>query len=432
MGEPVQAEGTRRRLRGLRAAGVAAVALSVAACGSSGGGGGSSPSGGSASTKPIVLGAILPMTGNFGVIGQEVAAGLHVAVDQIDAKGGVLGRRVDLAIEDDQSSASKAATATTLLLDQEHADIVEISPIATEALASLPITTQRKVITFTQSGTPVFGDPSKYPYNFMYSIPFQVQALAVAYEAQQLGAKRVGLLAAADTSGKAAIGAVQDAITNNSSLGMQVVDSEGFDPTAQDVTGLVAKLKAANPDLLILQTPANALGVATRAVQQLGWTNVGILATNGTVTGDISKLVPASVVPQFKALVSHVLSRSQQDALDPQSDAFAKQAVHWMSTIPSLQASLFASDIARISAWAIQKSGGTNSDGLRSALENISKASLTGTFAFTNPDYSAKHHDPQGADFSTFWATITVSTPLYGTFVGKVVDIPALKANVHS
>jgi branched-chain amino acid transport system substrate-binding protein len=406
------------------------VVLGVAACGGSGGG--ASPSSTAVSSKPIIVGAILPMTGNFGVIGQEVAAGLHVAVDQLNAKGGVMGRRVDLVIEDDQSNAAKAATATSLLLDQEHADIVEVSPIATEALASLPITTQRKVVTFTQSGTPAFGDVSKYPYNFMYSIPFQVQALAVTYEAQQLGAKRIGLLALADTTGKAAIGAVQDEIAKNTSLGMQVVDSEGFDTAAQDVTGLLAKLKAANPDLLILQTPANALGVALRAVQQLGWKDIRILATNGTVTGDISKLIPDTVTSQFQALVVHVLARSKPDALDPQYDAFAKQAVHYMSTIPSLQASLFASDVARIIAWAVEKAGSTTPDKVRTALEGITKASLTGLFAYSNPSYSAAHHDPQAADFSQFWALITSSTPLYGTFVGSVVNIPALRANLQS
>jgi branched-chain amino acid transport system substrate-binding protein len=414
----------------MRALAVAAGALSVAACGS--GGGAASPSGGAASTQPIILGAILPMTGSFGVIGQEVAAGLHVAVDQINGKGGIMNRRVDLVIEDDQSTAAKAATATSLLLDQEHADLLEISPIATEALASLPITTQRKVITFTQSGTPVFGDSTKYPYNFMYSIPFQVQALAVAFEAQQLGAKRVGLLALADTSGKAAIGAVQDEITKNTSLGMQVVDSEGFDSSAQDVTGLVAKLKAANPDLLILQTPANALGVALRAVQQLGWKDIRILATNGTVTGDISKLIPDTVTSQFQALVVKVLARSKPDALDPQYDAFAKQAVHYMSTIPSLQASLFASDVAHIVGWAVQKAGSTTPDKVRTALESVSKASIPGLFAYSNPAFTAAHHDPQAADFSQFWALITSSTPLDGTFVGRVVNIPALRANLPS
>jgi hypothetical protein len=138
------------------------------------------------------------------------------------------------------------------------------------------------------------------------------------------------------------------------------------------------------------------------------------------------------VTSQFQALVVHVLARSKPDALDPQYDAFAKQAVHYMSTIPSLQASLFASDVARIIAWAVEKAGSTTPDKVRTALEGITKASLTGLFAYSNPSYSAAHHDPQAADFSQFWALITSSTPLYGTFVGSVVNIPALRANLQS
>ncbi len=405
---------------------VAVVAGSVgciAACGSSS----SSPgnNGTPAASKPIVVGAVLPISGSFGVIGQAVEAGLHTGIDQINARGGAGGHQLQLVVEDDQSNPAKAATATTLLLDKDKAELVEISPISAEALASLPITTQRKVLTFTQSGNPTLGDTAKYPYNFMYSIPYQVQARAMVLEAQQLGARKVGTLTTADAGGKAAMDPI---VADMQRLGVPIADQESFDAAAQDVTPVVAKLKQSGADLLILQAPASALGTAMRAVQQLGWNNVQVLATPGTATGDLSKLVPPQVNGQFKALVPKVQMRSKADSLDAPLDTYVTQLTKYQANVPSILASVFATDLAHIAAWGLAKAGGAQADSLRQALESIGTANVSGLYAYSNPAYDASNHTPAKADYSTFWSVITASAPLDGTYVGSVANLPGLKA----
>jgi branched-chain amino acid transport system substrate-binding protein len=399
-------------------------AAGLAACGSSNNtaGGGASPT---PAATPIVIGAVLPLTGSFGVIGQAVSAGMHTGIDQINASGGAGGHHLELVIEDDQSSAAKAATATTLLLDKDKADVVEISPISAEALASLPITTQRKVLTLTQSGNPALGDTTKYPYNFMYSIPYQVQAHAMVLEAQQLGGKKVGTLTTGDAGGKAAMDPI---VADLQRSGVQVVDSETFDTAVQDATPVVAKLKQAGADLLMLQAPAGALGVAMRAVQQLGWSDVQVLATPGTATGDLSKLVPSQVNSQFKALVPKVQMRSTADKLDAPLDSYVTQLTKYQADVPSILASVFATDLMHVAGWGIAKAGGGQADALRTALESIGTAKVSGLYAYSNPAYDAANHTPAKADYSTFWSVITASAPLDGTYVGRIANLPGLRS----
>ena len=121
----------------------AAVVTTVAACG-----GGSSGSSGNSGSGPIVVGAIAGTTGAYGSTGQAVINGTKMAVDEINAKGGVLGRKLKLVSGNDGASATTSAllfkkflgqgaiamfgspdTATTTVEQAERAKLPDIGPI---------------------------------------------------------------------------------------------------------------------------------------------------------------------------------------------------------------------------------------------------------------------------------------------------------------
>lgn len=107
----------------LRAVAAGAVlALAVTACGSSSGK--DATSAGSSSTKPLVVGVSLPLTGDFSQPGGEARKGYEIWADQVNAKGGLLGRKVELKITDDASNQDTVVTDYTKLITQDKVDLL--------------------------------------------------------------------------------------------------------------------------------------------------------------------------------------------------------------------------------------------------------------------------------------------------------------------
>jgi branched-chain amino acid transport system substrate-binding protein len=108
----------RKRLSILRgAAGLLAVALLAASCSSSSS---SSPK----VTKPLLIGISLSLTGDFADPGKAAQKGYELWRDTVNAKGGVLGRQVELKIVDDASSPDQVVTNYTNLIDKDKVDLV--------------------------------------------------------------------------------------------------------------------------------------------------------------------------------------------------------------------------------------------------------------------------------------------------------------------
>jgi branched-chain amino acid transport system substrate-binding protein len=97
----------------------AALALALTACGT-----GSSGSSGGTSSEPVTIGISLPLTGDFSQPGGEARKGYEIWRDEINAKGGLLGRKVELKITDDASSQDTVVTDYTRLITQDKVDLV--------------------------------------------------------------------------------------------------------------------------------------------------------------------------------------------------------------------------------------------------------------------------------------------------------------------
>ena len=112
------------RTRFLSIPAVAAVAaMGLAACSSSGSSGGSSSTN-SSGTGPITIGASLSLTGDNSADGQAFQRGYELWASEVNAHGGLLGRKVNLTFLNDQSDATTVSTNYTKLIAQNHVDLV--------------------------------------------------------------------------------------------------------------------------------------------------------------------------------------------------------------------------------------------------------------------------------------------------------------------
>jgi branched-chain amino acid transport system substrate-binding protein len=145
---------TARRPRhhpGTRSLGVAcAIAIAVSACGSSS----KSKSFGGSTTKPLVIGVSVSLSGDFADPGKAVKRGYELWADTVNAKGGLLGRKVEMKIVDDTSSPNQVITNYTNLITQDKVDLV-FGPFS--SLLTIPASQVAARITTRSSSPPAAG-----------------------------------------------------------------------------------------------------------------------------------------------------------------------------------------------------------------------------------------------------------------------------------
>lgn len=244
--------------------------LAVTACG--GGQSGSS----SSSSKPIRIGSVVDQTGYLALSDKAVLAGVQLGADDLNAKGGILGRKIELFAEDWGADPNKAVSATQKLLSQEKIVAMTGSGGSAAAPAEEPLLARASVPSIASS---VVKPESKW----------QVSVLPQA--AQGINTM-LGWLAA---NGKKSVGVLRDATPYNDlqqavlqeqakGKGITVVGTEQHASNAVDLRSQVDKLLAAKPDGIIKLSFGPTTLVAEKALADKG-SSLPMLTANETTIG---------------------------------------------------------------------------------------------------------------------------------------------------
>ena len=225
------------------------------------------------SGDPIKIGFSMALTGPLAANGKQALLGMKIWEEEINAKGGLLGRPVKLVYYDDQSNPSTVPGIYTKLMDVDKADIV-VGPYATNMMApAMPVVMQKGKMFLTLFGLDV-NHEFQYPKYFSM-LPtgldtktsftdgfFQVAA------AQSPKPTTVGLVAAdAEFSNNACEGARENA----KKFGFKVVYDKTYPPSTTDFTPVVRAIQAANPDVVVVCSyPLDSVGML-KAVNEVGY-----------------------------------------------------------------------------------------------------------------------------------------------------------------
>jgi branched-chain amino acid transport system substrate-binding protein len=238
---------------------------------------------GSLAQAPIKIGASLSLTGTYAQPGSYQREGYELCQDHLNAKGGILGRKVEFVFYDDQSMPATGVRLYEKLITEDKVDAVMgpySSPI-TEAVANVSEKYQKVMVSPLAATTSIFKKGRKYI--FMVISPAEAYLDGLVDMAAKRGLKTIAVINEDTLFTKAsAVGVAEFA----KKKGMQVVFQEAYPKGNTDFSALLTKLKAANPDVIAASTYFDDAVAITRQMKEL---NVNAKMYGVTVGGDLPK-----------------------------------------------------------------------------------------------------------------------------------------------
>src|SRR3954463_13832144 len=221
-----------------------------------------------AQQPPIKIGMSMPQTGGLAGGGKASLLGIEIWRDDVNAKGGLLGRKVELVVYDDKSSASETPAIYSKLLDVDKVDLL-FAPYATVPTAPImPLVKQRGMILM---GNFSFQVNSKIGHDMWFNNapwgPADSWAASFLGLGQKAGGKTVALLSADQEFAQNLVVTARDVAKR---LNMNVVFDQAYPPNTVEFSSILRALKATNPDIVYVASyPPDSAGIL-RAVNEIG------------------------------------------------------------------------------------------------------------------------------------------------------------------
>ncbi|KYZ75174.1 ethanolamine utilization protein EutJ [Anaerosporomusa subterranea] len=257
------------------------------------GGGGSKPA------DVIKLGANLEMTGTNATFGSSASNGAKLAIKEVNAKGGVIGKQLTLTVADNKSEAAESANAMQKLISQDKV-VAIIAPIASSSvIAGAQVLQDSKVpaISPTASNPKVTVDPATgkvrdFVFRAAFIDPFQGSVMA-NFASKSLKAKTAALYI--DNSSDYAKGLGQffkETFTKN---GGTIVSEEAYLQKDTDFKATLTKMKSKNPDVIFAPGYYQEVGMLIKQARELGL-NVPVLGGDGWDSAKLPEIAGAQAL----------------------------------------------------------------------------------------------------------------------------------------
>src|SRR5712675_3798883 len=221
-----------------------------------------------AQQPPIKIGMSMAQTGGLAGGGKASLLGIEIWRDDVNARGGLLGRKVELVVYDDKSSASETPAIYSKLLDVDKVDLL-FAPYATVPTAPLmPLVKQRGLLLI---GNFSFQVNSKVGHDMWFNNapwgPADSWAASFLDIGQKAGGKTMALLAADQEFAQNLARTARDVAKR---LNMPIVYDQAYPPNTVEYSSIIRALKATKPDIVYVASyPQESAGIL-RAVNEIG------------------------------------------------------------------------------------------------------------------------------------------------------------------
>lgn len=250
-----------------------------------------------ASTNEIKIGGNFELTGNVANYGQSTMNGVKLAFKEVNDKGGVNGKKINMIIADNKSEPAEAANATTKLITQDKV-VAVIGPVTSSSLiATAQIATDKKVPVLTPTATSpkVTFDNGKVRemiFRSCFIDPFQGEVMA-RFAANSMKVKTAAIYV--DNSSDYSKGLAEVFRSAFTKLGGQIVAEEAFLQKDTDFKSAITKLKASNPDVIFIPAYYQEVGMIVKQAREMGVT-IPLIGTDGWDSPKLAEIAGAAAL----------------------------------------------------------------------------------------------------------------------------------------
>jgi branched-chain amino acid transport system substrate-binding protein len=329
--------------------------------------------------ETIKIGVNEPLTGPFAASGNYVTNGAKIAADEINAKGGVLGKKVQLVIEDNKSNPTEAASVAEKLVVRDKVPVMMGAWGSSLTLAVMPKLMEYKVPMLVETSSSGKITTSGNPYIFRISPPSAVEAVAFAKIVDKLHIKKADFLVINNDWG---LGTAQDFGKMFKEHNIAVGLVETMDQAAQDMSAQLAKFKASDADTLIITSAVEQLTLVFKQAAALGLKKQ-MITTGGSQN-------PDQLIDQAGSAVNGTLHLTTfapwVPEVSPDPDATKRFIAEWKKRgfqFAGVTESFRGYDGIRTIAAAIEKAGKPEPEAIRAALWQLDVTGLNGKIKFT-------------------------------------------------
>jgi branched-chain amino acid transport system substrate-binding protein len=345
---------------------------------------------------PIKIGLMGPMTGSWASEGQEMKQVLDLLAEEINAGGGLMGRRLQVISEDDEGDPQKAALAAQRLAAQGVVAVIgtygsavtEASQNAFNAAGIIQIANGSTAIRLTEKGLNLF---------FRTCPRDDEQAKVAADTIRKLGVKKLAILH--DHSIFARGLADETKVNLDQAKGVEIVFFDALTPREQDYSAILTRLKDAQPELVFFTGYYGEAGLLLKQSREMGW-KIGFMGGDATNNSDLVKIAGKDAAPGFTFLSAPL----PKDLPAAEAGAFLEVFTRQYGKPPSSIYAVLAGDGLRVAAHSIGVTRTTDTARLAAFLHQELKdfPGLTGKISFNDKGdrigevYRVYKVDPQG------------------------------------
>ena len=342
--------------------------------------------------EPIRVGAILAVTGPASFLGGPESKTLTMLAEEVNAKGGINGHKVELYIMDSGANPEKAVSFAKQLIEEKKVLAILGPSTSGETMKIKGIAEEGKTILLSCAAAEVIVNPvAKWVFKTPQKDSDAIQT--IFNQMKRMKIKKIGVLSGNTGFGKAGKGQIEKLAPEN---GITIVANEVYDKSATDLTAEVTKLKAANAQALLNWSIVPAQSIVIKNARQIGFVGA-IFQSHGF--GNIKYVEAAGpaaegvIFPAGRLLVADQLpdSNPQKAVLVKYKNDYEKKYKEEASTFGG-----HAYDAFMILAKAIENAGSTDKEKVREAIEKLRGFVGTGGIF----DFSAEDHN--GLDIDAF------------------------------
>ena len=340
---------------------------------------------GAMAADPIKIGSVLSVTGPAAFLGDPELKTLQLYVADINKKGGVLGRQLELVHYDDGSDANKANGFAKRLLDDDKVDVLIGGTTTGSTMSMVPLAEKSATPFISLAGAMVIIEPVK---KFVFKTPHtdRMAAEKVFEDMKKRGLTKVALLS--ETSGFGQSGKKEtEAVAGK--YGITLVANETYGPKDTDISPQLTKIKnTAGVQAVFVFGLGQGPAIVTKNYKQLGIT-LPLYQSHGVASDEFLKLAGSAAegvrLPSPAQLIPEKLN-----AKDPQKPVVTAYGQAYKAAYKTDVSTFggYAYDGLLLAVDAIKRAGGTDKAKVRQALENTKGlVGTSGTFNMSATDH---------------------------------------------